>query len=118
MKHLSLLAVLLLGSAAHASPVTPSFSTGTVTSHTETTTTVNETIKQIDFHAGTSYTASGTNITFPGRPGVDCPYTIMNQGASFQFSETFLGPGISRETYIERTTVVESVTDSMSVFSQ
>ena len=118
MKYLSLLALLLLGSAAHANPVTPSFSTGTVTSHTETTTTVNETIKQIDFHTGTSYTASGTNITFPGRPGVDCPYTMMTPGAAFQFSETVLGPGISRETYIERTTVIDSVTDSMSVFSQ
>ena len=80
MKYVSLLALLLLGSAAHANPVTPSFSTGTVTSHTETTTTVNETIKQIDFHAGTSYTASGTNITFPGRPGVDANYTMMVPG--------------------------------------
>ena len=118
MKYLSLLALLLLGSAAKANPVTPSFSTGTVTSHTESTTTVNETIKQIDYHVGTSYTASGTNITFPGKPGVDCPYTLMVQGGAFQFSETYFGPGVSRETYIERTTVVESVTDSMSVFSQ
>ncbi len=118
MKRLSLLFILFLGLPAHSAAVSPSFATGTVTSHTESTTPVNETIKQIDFHTGTSYTSSGTNITIPGRPGVDCQYSITTQGAAFQFSETFLGPGISKETYIERTTVIESVTDSMSVFSQ
>lgn len=108
----------MLSSVAHAAPVTPSFSTGTVTSHTETTTTVSETIHQLDYHVGSSYTVSGTNISMPGQPGVDCPYTIMTDGQAFQFSETFQGPGLSRETYIERNTVVNSVTDSMSVFSQ
>ena len=118
MKLLSLAVLLLLGSGAHASPVTPSFSTGTVTSHTETTTTVNETIRQIDFHTGHSYTSSGVNITAVGEPGVDCTYSLTTPGVAFQFSETSFGPGTSRETYIDRTTVVESVTDSMSVFSQ
>ena len=119
MRQFGFLIILVFGvTSAQAAAVSPSFNTGTVTSHTESTTTVNETIKQIDFHTGTSYTSSGTNITIPGRPGLDTPYAIMDQGGAFQFSETYLGPGISRETYIERTTTVESVTDSMSVFSQ
>ena len=119
MRSLGLLAVLFLGvSSAKAAAVSPTFSTGTVTSRTETTTTVNEIIKQVDFTTGTSYTVTGTNIVIPDRPGPDSDYTIYAQGGVFQFSETLLGPGISRETYIERNTVIESVTDSMSVFSQ
>ena len=118
MKRLSLLAVLFLGLPAYSAPVSPSFSTGTVTSRTEGTTTINETIKQVDFQTGSSYTSSGTNIVMPGRPGPDANYSIMVQGGAFQFSETYFGPGISRETFIERTTTIESVTDSTSVFSQ
>jgi hypothetical protein len=110
--------LLVISGTAQAAPVTPNFTTGTVTSHTETTTTVNETIRQIDYHTGNSYTASGTNINMGGRPGVDCPYTIKTPGAAFQFTETSFGPGISRETFIQRTTTIQSVTDSMSVFSQ
>jgi len=118
VKRLFLLATLLCGSAAYSAPVAPSFTTGTVTSRTETTTTVTEAIRQVDFQTGSSYISSGINITVPGRPGVDTAYTITNQGEAFQFSESFLGPGISRETTIDRTTIIESVTDSTSVFSQ
>ena len=117
MKWLGFITLLCFTLPAHGA-VAPSFTTGTVTSRTESTTTVNETIKQVDFHTGRSYTSSGVNITIPGRPGLDVQYRMTEQGAAFQFSETTLGPGISRETYIERTTVIESVTDSMSVFSQ
>ena len=110
--------LVIFSGTANAAPVTPSFTTGTVTSHTETTTTVTESIRQIDYHTGFSYTTSGTNINVGGRPGVDCPYTIQNQGQAFQFTETSFGPGVSRETYIDRVTTMTSVTDSMSVFSQ
>ena len=112
------LGLLVITGAAQAAPIVPNFTTGTVTSHTETTTTVTESIRQIDFHTGTSYTVSGTNINVGGRPGIDCPYSIQNQGQAFQFTETNFGPGISRQTSIDRQTVITSVTDSMSVFSQ
>jgi len=117
----SLAGVAFLGliiAPVSASPVTPSFTTGTVTSHTETITTVNETIKQTDFQTGWTYTASGTNIDFQGPPQVGTSYGLKTPGASFQFSETYFGPGESRFTQIERTTVIESVTDSISVFTQ
>lgn len=111
---------LILG-ALHgtaASAVVPSFTTGTVTSHTETTTTVTESIRQIDYQTGWSYTATGTNINIPTSPQLGTTYTQVNPGQPFQFSESYFGPGQSRETNIDRTTTIQSVTDSISVFTQ
>ena len=115
---IALLLIIACSTPAKAAPVAPNFTSGTVTSHTETTTTVRETINQIDYSTGSSYTVSGTNVTFPGTPGVDTPYSIVSPGGAFQFSESTLGPGIARETLIERETTVLSVTDSISVFTQ
>lgn len=112
------LALLLIASPAMAVPVTPSFTTGTVTSRTQSTTTVTETIKQTDFQTGFTYTATGVNIGFAGTPSPDTTYNITTPGAAFQFTETYFGPGESRFTEIERTTVIETVTDSVSVFTQ
>ena len=101
-----------------AAPVTPNFTSGTVTSHTESTTTVNEVIRQQDFQTGFTYTASGTNINVPGTPTLGTQYSIVNQGEAFQFSETYMGPGLIKDTTVNRTTTIQSVTDSMSVFTQ
>ena len=119
MKHI-LAGLLLLGFSlpSLAAPVTPNFTSGTVTSHTESTTTVNEIIKQQDFQNGFSYTVSGTNINIPGTPTLGTEYTIVNQGQPFQFSETYMGPGLVKETTLNRTTTIQSVTDSLSVFTQ
>ena len=97
---------------------TPAFTRGTVNQDTTSTTTVVEVIRQIDYTTGESYTVSGTNINLPDNPGPDSIYTIQDQGAPFQFSETFLGPGIASETSIDRTTTIESFTTSISVFTQ
>ena len=97
---------------------TPAFTRGTVTSDTTSTTTVVETIRQVDYTTGDSYTVSGTNINIPGNPGPDTVYTQIDPGAPFQFSETYLGPGIASETSIDRTTTIESFTTSVSVFTQ
>jgi hypothetical protein len=112
---------LILGAlhgAAQAAPVSPSFTTGTVTSHTESTTTVTESIRQVDYMTGTQYTVSGTNIAWDGPPIPGANYTMVVPGEAFQFTETYLGPGESRLTEIERTTTVTSVTDTVSVFTQ
>ena len=108
----------LHGASASAMQVTPSFTTGTVTSHTESTTTVSETIHQIDYQTGWTYTVTGTNIDIPENPALGMTYTQINPGEPFQFSESYLGPGLARETFIERATTVTSVTDTMSVFTQ
>jgi len=120
VKHITLGLIAVLGVIApsYAGSVTPNFTSGTITSETKTRTEVIEVIKQIEYSTGTSYTVTGTNINIPDRPGPGANYTIINQGAPFQFSETQLTPGISKETWIDRKTVEESVTNSISVFTQ
>lgn len=113
-----LLVILLLSSSPSMAAVTPSFTTGTVTSHTESTTTVTETINQTDMQTGWTYTVTGTNINIPTNPALGMEYTQIDPSAAFQFSESYMGPGVSRITLIERTTTNTSVTDSMSVFTQ
>tara|TARA_R100000005_G_C4964387_1_gene179797 strand:- start:416 stop:577 length:162 start_codon:yes stop_codon:yes gene_type:complete len=39
-------------------------------------------------------------------------------GAAFQFAETYQGPGLIEKVIIDRETIIESVTDSTSTFSQ
>jgi len=116
----TLVAFLLLGfsSPALANTVVPNFTRGTITAETKSHTEIIETIKQIEYTTGTSYTVTGTNINIPGTPAPGANYTIVNQGAPFQFSETYLGPGVAKETWIERTTTTDSTTNSISVFTQ
>ena len=45
-------------------------------------------------------------------------FTIHEPGAAFQFTQTYSGPGLTNQTIIQRTTVVESVTDTTSTFTQ
>ena len=110
--------LLVVHGVAAKSAVTPSFTTGTVTSRTESSQTVNENIIQTDLQTGYTYTVTGTNITMPANPQLGATYTQTLPGAATQFSETYFGPGVSRVTEIERTTTTTSVTDSLSVFTQ
>ena len=109
---------VLHGFSQPVNAATPAFTRGTVTSDTTSSTTVVETIRQVDYTTGESYTVSGSNIIMPDNPGPGSVYAIQNQGAPFQFSVTYLGPGIAAETSIDRTTTVESFTTSISVFTQ
>ena len=109
---------VLHGAVAVAAPVVPNFTRGTITSETSSRTEVVEIIKQIEYTTGESYTVTGTNINIPANPQPGANYTIVDQGAPFQFSETYLGPGIAKETWIERNTVTDSTTNSLSVFTQ
>ena len=118
MKYLLAVLVLLGCQGAMAESVVPTFSRGTVDSTTTTKTRVTENIHIVDYSTGTSYTVSGTNINIPGNPQPGANYTIQTQGAPFQFSETILGPGIAKETFVDRVTEQESVTRSLSVFTQ
>ena len=102
----------------HSASVVPNFTRGTVTSETTTNTTVVEVIRQVEYTTGESYTVTGTNINIPDNPGPGTQYTQINPGEAFQFSETYLGPGIASETSIDRTTTIESYTTSVSVFTQ
>ena len=48
---------------ALAVPVVPNFTQGSMTTHTETTSKVTETINSIDYNTGYQYTVTGTNVT-------------------------------------------------------
>jgi len=120
-RSLAIAAGIVLGTftgVAQASPVAPSFTTGTVTSHTESTTTVSESIRQTNMATGWTYTVTGTNIDIPDSPALGMSYTQINPGEAFQFSETYMGPGITGTTEIDRTITTSTITDSLSVFTQ
>jgi hypothetical protein len=103
---------------ALAESVVPNFTRGTITAETKTRTEIVETIRQVEYTTGTSYTVTGTNINIPGTPAAGANYSIMTQGAPFQFSETILGTGVAKETWIDRKTTQDSTTNSTSVFTQ
>ena len=119
MKYL-LAGLILLGtsSPALAESVVPNFTRGTINATTESTTRIVETIRQVEYTTGESYTVTGTNINIPGTPAPGANYSIITPGAPFQFSETYLGPGLAKETWIDRTTETQSTTTSISVFTQ
>ena len=123
-------------------PVVPNFTQGSMTSNTETTSTVSETINSMNYNTGYEYVITGTNIehdgatisapsttgssntlngvtsTWTGLDLEDKPnFTITNPGGAFQFTESYTGPGLSNHTIIQRETTINSVTNTTSVFS-
>ena len=127
---------------ANAVPVVPNFTQGSMTSTTETTSTVTETINSMNYDTGYQYVVTGTNVQHDGNSisppsttgntntlnGVTSTwtdldlnnkpnFTITTPGAAFQFTESFSGPGLTNHTIINRTTEIQSVTTTTSVFS-
>jgi hypothetical protein len=133
---------LILGAlhgAAQAVPVVPNFTQGSMTSHTETTQTITETINSMDYNTGYQYSVTGSGITASGSlspqtsesaspiEGVTSKWVGLNNrpnftqttpGGAFQFTETYQGPGLSNHTIIQRETNIESITETTSIFSQ
>ena len=126
-----------------AVPVVPNFSQGSMTSHTETTQQVTETINSINYNTGYQYVITGTNVDHDGATisapsvtagtntidgvtstwtGLDLQnkpnFTVVNPGTAFQYTESYSGPGLATQTIIQRETNVTSVTDTVSTFSQ
>ena len=113
-----------------AVPVIPNFSQGVVSSHTESKTIVKESIVSESYRTGFEYTVSGSGVQ--PSSGVVSPSagtTSLNlssrstwkqtvPGAAFQFAETYSGPGLIERVNIERETLIETVIDSTSTFSQ
>ena len=123
-------------------PVVPNFTQGSMTSTTETTSTVTETINSMSYDTGYQYVITGTNIQHDGNTisapsstgnsntlngvtstwtGLDLDnkpnFTLTTPGAAFQFTESYSGPGLTNHTIIQRTTEIQSVTNTTSVFS-
>ena len=63
-----LLWLSLMGTAANAVPVVPNFQQGSMTSHTETESTVTETINSIDYRTGWEYSVTGVGVSNNGEP--------------------------------------------------
>ena len=124
---------------AYSVPVVPNFTQGSMTSHTETTQKITETINSMDYNTGYQYSVTGSGVSASGNlspgtgtnnvtiDGVTSSWTGINSkptftqttpGAAFQFTETYQGPGLSQQTIIQRTTEVTSITDTTSIFSQ
>ncbi len=133
---------------AYSVPVVPNFTQGSMTSHTETTSKVTETINSIDYNTGWQYSVTGTNVGNGGEAlnpsnvtntvmvnplgGLEgqvsttntsanlgtAKFTITDPTEAFQFTQTYSGPGMSNQTIIQRVTEVQSVTDTTSVFTQ
>ena len=127
---------------ALAVPVVPNFTQGSMPSNTETTSTVAETINSMNYDTGYQYVITGTNISHDGDT-ISAPnstgnsntlngvtstwtnldlqskpnFTITTPGEAFQFTESYSGPGLSNHTIIQRTTTIQSVTNTTSTFS-
>lgn len=136
----SAVVVLLTGATAQAVPVVPNFTQGSMTSHTETTQKITETINSMDYNTGYQYSATGsgiesvngtlspergsTNVSINGVTSswtgvTNTPQFVQtNPGDAFQFTETYSGPGLSNHTIIQRETDVTSITDTTSIFQQ
>ena len=136
---LSAVGVSVTLAPALAVPVVPNFTQGSMTSRTETTQKITETINSMDYNTGYQYSATGTGVSASGNlsPGTGATNVTINgvtsswtgatskpqftqtvPGAAFQFTETYRGPGLSNQTIIQRVTEVESATDTTSIFSQ
>ena len=150
-------ALFSLASPVMAVPVVPNFQQGSMTSRTETQSTVTETINSIDMRTGWEYSVTGVGISNDGEalnPNVNnstvtvtpssssgttggnlitgtvtssfdsldfsspSSFTITDPGGAFQFTQSYQGPGVTNQTIIQRTTVIQSVTDTTSTFTQ
>jgi hypothetical protein len=155
-KLLPLILFFSVGTSAKAVPVVPNFTQGSMTSHTETNSTVTETINSIDYRTGWEYSVTGVGVENNGQPlnpnvnattvtvtpavattnGGDTvtgaltssfdslnmetmgEFTLSDPGGSFQFTQSYSGPGMTNQTIIQRVTTIQSVTDTTSTFTQ
>ena len=144
-KNLALVAVVFALAnvkSAMSVPVVPNFTQGSMTSNTTTTSTVTETINSMNYNTGYEYVITGTNMQHDGASisppsttgnsntlngvtstwtGLDLNnkpnFTLTTPGEAFQFTESYSGPGLSNHTIINRTTTIQSVTNTTSTFS-
>ena len=63
---------LFLPASVSAVPVVPNFQSGSMTSHTETTTNVTEVINTIDYQTGWEYSVTGTTGISTPESSSDC----------------------------------------------
>ena len=141
----SVIPVVVLSSlnvSVEAVPIVPNFQSGSLTSHTETSSTVTETINVIEYQTGWQYTVTGNNIstdsnslvppatsttqavnginsTWTSLDATNMPnFSVTDSSKPWQLTTTLSQPGLKSQTIIQRTTEVTSVTATVSTFSQ
>ena len=133
---------ILLSVPAQAVPVIPGFNSGSTTSRTESKQNTTELIESWSYSTGYEYSLGGTNLNIQGdllpntvttgshtvdgvtttHHGIDLnskpTVTMQTQGAATNLIESYHGPGLKSFTRINRDIVTESVTETMSTFTQ
>ena len=133
---------IFLSVPAQAVPVIPGFNSGSTTSRTESKQNTTELIESWSYSTGYEYSVGGTNLNIQGdllpttvttgshvvdgvtttHHGIDLnskpTVTMQTQGASTNLIESYHGPGLKSFTRINRDIVTESVTETMSTFTQ
>ena len=142
MKRLLLL-FLLTPFSLKSQPITGAFTTGTMNSTTTTQQTIVESIVSKDYNSGYSYSIAGTGIEINGTgnmvpsatqttgttDGVSYSWTGLDfsskptwkqteNGAAFQLTESYMGPGLSNVTTINRQITTESTQVTQSIFQK
>ena len=110
--------------SCQAVPVVPNFSQGSMTSTTTTKSTINEVINSMDYNTGYQFSVSGSGVEVIDNNSVSPSTTGVNAtingnsttwtgvgsrpdfkqsvpGAAFQYTETYMGPGLSNHTIIK-----------------
>ena len=139
MKKLILL-LFIYAIPVKSQPITPNFVTGTSSSTTNSTTSIQEIITSTDFSTGYEYTVTGVGVSMDG-DSITPPPTNINETINgqvytwtglnlnnkpnwtvsenaFQFTEPYKPPGLQNITVINRSIESESVVTTTSVFSQ
>tara|TARA_R100000406_G_scaffold26_1_gene36 strand:- start:6 stop:434 length:429 start_codon:yes stop_codon:yes gene_type:complete len=142
MKQLILL-FIFLPIPLKASPISGAWTTGTMNSTTTTQQTIVESVISKDYTSGYTYSVSGTGVKVQNggsmipdavketgtTDGVSYSWTGLDfstkptfvqseNGAAFQLTESYMGPGLSNVTTINRTITVESTTVTQSIFQK
>ena len=142
MKRLLLL-FLLTPFSLKSQPITGAFTTGTMNSTTTTQQTIVESIVSKDYNSGYSYSIAGTGIEINGTgnmvpsathttgttDGVSYSWNGLDfsskptwkqteNGAAFQLTESYMGPGLSNVTTINRQITTESTQVTQSIFQR
>ena len=133
---------IFLSVPAQAVPVIPGFNSGSTTSRTESKQNTTELIESWSYSTGYEYSLGGTNLSIQGdllpstvttgthvvdgvtttHHGIDLnskpTVTMQTQGAATNLIESYHGPGLKSFTRISRDILTESVTETMSTFTQ
>ena len=137
-----LLFFIFLSVPVQAVPVINSFNSGATTSRTESKQNTSELIESWSYSTGYEYSVGGTNLNIQGdllpktvttgthvvdgitttHHGIDLNtkpvVTMQTQGAATNLLESYHGPGLKSFTRISRDILTESVTETMSTFTQ